>query len=160
MSHTKERTKIPAFSIRKDVPLLVFLLILLLSVLCISFAPEKGNGNSHVEIRYEGTLLHEPNDETKSTAIRFPEKGEKEIVLTKEDGTAYGYPDGFAFLSEQLTITLSSDHSIQIREDGITCPDHLCVKMGKIRTSYTPLVCLPNHIEVMIVDQGFPEFDA
>lgn len=160
MNTSKKRTELPVFSIRKDVPLLFFLVLLLLFVLLISFAPRKESGNRHVKIRYESTLLYEPGDTTKNTDIAFPEEGEKEIVFHKEDGKDYGYQEGFAFLSDHLTITLSSEGFVQIKEGDITCPDHTCVKMGKISTSYTPLVCLPNHIEVLIIEDGFPEFDA
>jgi hypothetical protein len=31
------------------------------------------------------------------------------------------------------------------------CPDRLCVIQGKIRTPNLPIVCLPNHLSVVIV---------
>ncbi len=33
-----------------------------------------------------------------------------------------------------------------------SCPDKLCVKRGKLSTNGIPLVCLPNHIIIEIVD--------
>ena len=49
---------------------------------------------------------------------------------------------------------------IEIKTADITCPDHTCSKMGKISFTYTPIVCLPNQIQAMIVAESLPEWDA
>lgn len=116
---------------------------------------------SHVEIRYQNTLLYDKDDESKNTAISFPSVGEKRLEFRKEDGKIF-LEDGkdFDFIGEYVAITLYADKSIQIKSDDVTCPDHTCSKMGKMKYTFTPIVCLPNKIQAMIVADGLPEYDA
>lgn len=115
--------------------------------------------NTYVEIKYQNTLLYEKDDKDKNTKIAFPEEGEKKINFRKEDASIYIQGlENFSFLGESVSITLYSDKSIEIKKEDITCNDHVCSKMGRIRQVDIPIVCLPNHIQVMIKSNtGLPE---
>ncbi len=123
------------------------------------FSKSTSKENTYVEIRYKDTLLYEKDDKEKNTKISFPEEGEKKITFQKEDASFYieGL-QSFDFMGESVTITLYSDKSIQILKDEITCNDHVCSKMGRIDKVDIPIVCLVNHIQVMIRSStGLPE---
>lgn len=133
--------------------LIVFTFVLAL------FSKSTDNKSTYVEIRYQNTLLYAKDDKGKNTKISFPEDGERKITFQKEDASIY-IPglENFDFMGENVTITLYSDKSIQILKDEITCSDHVCSKMGRIYEVDIPIVCLVNHIQVMIKsDMGLPE---
>ncbi len=117
------------------------------------------NKNTYVEIKYQDTLLYVKDDKEKNTKISFPEEGEKKITFQKEDASIYIQGlENFDFMGENVTITLYSDKSIQIIKEEITCNDHVCSKMGRIYEVDIPIVCLVNHIQVMIKSNtGLPE---
>lgn len=146
----------------KDILVYLVSALIILGLALGSFlARPTGDGNTHVEIKYINTLLYEPGDSSKNTSIAFPKEGEKRITFTDKDGEDYlGAGNDFSFLGGSITITLYSDKSIQILSSDVSCPDHLCSNMGRIYTTYTPLVCLPNHITAMIVADGLPDYDA
>lgn len=134
------------------------LLIVFTFVLAL-ISKSTNNQNTYVEIKYQNTLLYEKDDKEKNTKISFPEEGEKKITFHKEDASIYiSGLENFSFLGESVTITLYSDKSIEIMKEDITCNDHVCSKMGRIRQVDIPIVCLPNHIQVMIrSNTGLPE---
>ena len=48
---------------------------------------------------------------------------------------------------------------MHVEPDGVSvthadCPDHLCVKQGKITSSAIPIACVPHHLTVQI--EGTP----
>lgn len=159
--NTEQNNSIPSFSIKKDIPLIILSILLVISIFLTSyFLKPNSSDNTYVEIKYQSQLLFDKNDSNKSTRISFPKEGEKKLTFTKEESNIYLSNDTFAFQGDSITITLYSDKSVQILYDEVYCKDHTCSKMGRIYQTYVPLVCLPNHIEVMIKNESFPEFDA
>ncbi len=64
-------------------------------------------------------------------------------------------------VKQSYTFTIEGNNGaeniIEVREGEIgiisaSCPDHICVKMGFIRTGTIPITCLPNHIVIEIGD--------
>ena len=59
-------------------------------------------------------------------------------------------------LSESGTYPLNGGSNILVIENGeawlseADCPDHLCVKMGKIRYNGQTITCLPNRLTVTV----------
>ncbi len=143
----------------KDSLLILLAVVIIVVVSLASFLAKPKSGNACVEIKYQDHLLFDKDDKDKSTAISFPSEGEKRLTFQKQEAGIYipGLSQ-FEFLSDSLTITLYSDKSVEIRKEDITCPNHDCSKMGRVYQSYTPIVCLPNQIQVVIVDQKYPEF--
>ena len=77
-------------------------------------------------------------------------------VEVTEDGVLVGTYS----LSEERTITLGGGTNILVIEDGTAylsyanCPDHTCVRTGKIKYNGQSIVCLPNRITVAVVSEG------
>lgn len=154
----KDSMKNPlAFHPLKDIICYVSGIICILAIFLATFLAKPKGNSFHVEIRYQNTLLYEVNDKSQNTNIEFPSEGEKRITFSKEDGKRFGFKDGFDFLGNSITLTLYSDKSIQIKKDDVTCIDHTCSGLGRVYNSYTPIVCLKNHFQAMIVGDGFPE---
>ena len=40
------------------------------------------------------------------------------------------------------------------------CPDHLCIKQGKVNKSGQTIVCLPNRVVVTVVDSNNGDYDS
>ena len=40
------------------------------------------------------------------------------------------------------------------------CPDHLCIKQGKVNKSGQTIVCLPNRVIVTVVDSNNSDYDS
>ena len=40
------------------------------------------------------------------------------------------------------------------------CPDHLCIKQGKVNKSGQTIVCLPNRVVVTVVDSDSSDYDS
>ena len=54
---------------------------------------------------------------------------------------------------------LLRSNTVHVEPDGVSvthadCPDHLCVKQGKITSSAIPIACVPHHLTVQI--EGTP----
>ncbi len=160
MENEKKENVLPPFQPKKDIPLLSFLLIVVISIITSTFLLLPKGNKKYVNIQYNNQLLWEKEDQNKKTEISFPDKGEKRITFRNEDGILYGIEEGFSFVDGEITLTLYADYSIQIKKEDVFCNDHTCSKLGRIYTSYTPLVCLPNHFQAMIVTDQYPEFDA
>lgn len=47
----------------------------------------------------------------------------------------------------------------QIGMQAASCPDKTCVNTGKISSGVLPIVCLPNHVYI-VIDSGEEEYDA
>ncbi len=71
-------------------------------------------------------------------------------------------------VTSAYTITLHGENNAEniifvehgaISMQQASCPDHLCVKRGKLTGSGLPLVCLPNHV-VIEIQGGNTELDA
>ncbi|MFA6624837.1 MAG: hypothetical protein WCS80_03640 [Bacilli bacterium] len=132
------------------------LLVVIITLLCVFTRPR--TDNSHVEIKYDNVLLWDKNDSTKNTAIEFPDTGSKVLAFLKTDGPLYlGEGKNFEFYGDEMDVTIYSDHSIQITKEE--SPRNVCTNMGRVYNSYTPLICLPNRFQTMIVNSSFPEYD-
>lgn len=63
-------------------------------------------------------------------------------------------------LTEERTVALNEGTNILVIEDGVAylsyadCPDHTCVRTGKIMYNGQSIVCLPNRITVTVVSDG------
>ncbi len=40
------------------------------------------------------------------------------------------------------------------------CPDHLCIKQGKVNKSGQTIVCLPNRVVVTVADSNSSDYDS
>ena len=59
----------------------------------------------------------------------------------------------------QTAQTEWGSNTAHVEPDGVSvthadCPDHLCVKQGKITSSAIPIACVPHHLTVQI--EGTP----
>lgn len=145
------------FKPKKDIPLFILAILSIVVIILISVFSKPKSSDLHVEIRYQNHLLWDKNDESKSTAISFPKEGSKRVTFDKEDSSLF-FTDGTTFLFDYpITFTLYSDYSIELLEEDVECPDHICSHMGRIYQTYVPIVCLPNQIQAMIVASSFPE---
>lgn len=145
----------------KDTILILISALIVGIIIFVALFTKPENKLSHVEIRYQNTLLWDKDDPSKNTSIQFPTSGEKKLTYTKEDGSIFlGEGKEFAFEGDSITFTLYSNKSIQVLQDEVSCHDHTCSKMGRIYYTFTPIVCLPNNIQAMIIADGFPEYDA
>lgn len=57
---------------------------------------------------------------------------------------------------EHRNLLQIKDHSIRVLEAD--CPDQTCVRMGALRSSAMPIVCLPHRLVIRFVEDG--ELDA
>ncbi|MCR5122623.1 MAG: NusG domain II-containing protein, partial [Ruminococcus sp.] len=49
-------------------------------------------------------------------------------------------------------VIVIENHDIYVREAD--CPDHTCIKMGKLSRSSTQIVCLPNRLMIYRVNSS------
>lgn len=86
------------------------------------------------------------------------------LFLTRKEGayvevTQDGMLVGTYSLRDARTVTLGGGTNILVIEDGVAylsyanCPDHTCVRTGKIKYNGQSIVCLPNHITVTVVSE-------
>lgn len=70
------------------------------------------------------------------------------IDLSKEENRTFRveYPGGGW---NDITIENS-----QIFISDADCPDKTCIKTGKLRSDYTPIVCLPHRLVIRFSEQG------
>jgi hypothetical protein len=142
----------------KDTLLLVLSAFLVGVIVFVTYTLIPKSDNTHAEIRYQTTLLWDKEDSTKNTALSFPKTGNRTLVFLRTDGPLYlGEGKDFDFYGDEVDVTLYADKSIRItKEDS---PRHVCSNLGRIYGTYTPLVCLPNSLQAMIVADGFPTWD-
>ena len=76
-----------------------------------------------------------------------------QMLKISVDGKVYGAYS----LEDKQEIKIGDTNVCQIEEDGTVsmteadCPDHLCVKQGKIKEFGESIVCLPNKVVLEIV---------
>jgi hypothetical protein len=81
--------------------------------------------------------------------LKIDKKGDSQYAYIFLNGMLYGRYD----MSKDVIINLNNHATAEIKSNKIRmlesdCPDKRCVKQG---WSYkTPIVCLPNHIEIEI----------
>ena len=70
-----------------------------------------------------------------------------------------------SFAEKTNTVEIIQDGNIiQIKDKQISiieadCPDKTCVNMGILKSAFTPIVCLPNHLVIQYVNDD-KEIDA
>ena len=72
-------------------------------------------------------------------------------AVVKIDGQSYGT---YA-LSEDREIDIGSGNHISIKGGAVRmtdadCPDHICIRQGKISTDGAMITCLPNRVTVQV----------
>lgn len=111
-------------NINKSVICIVLVIIFIVVFIGLrnSFA-EKTNT---VEIIQDGNIIYTLDlDESEDELIQVDFQGHKNIIQIK-------------------------DKKISIIEAD--CPDKICVNMGILKSAFTPIVCLPNHLVIQYVN--------
>ena len=72
---------------------------------------------------------------------------------------------GTYFLDEDQEIPINDTNLLVIRDGCVfmkkaECPDHSCVKQGKISKNKESIVCLPNKVIVEVISNQDSELDA
>lgn len=96
-------------------------------------------------------LLFAPSDHNK-VLIRRDGEVLYSLDLSKETNRTFVIPYG------------GSSNTIEIRDGRIRvmeaeCPDKVCVRTGWLSSSAIPIVCLPNHLEILFAS-GNDDIDA
>ncbi|MBQ8823945.1 MAG: NusG domain II-containing protein [Ruminococcus sp.] len=92
----------------------------------------------------------------------------KTAIITQDNKTLYTID--LDDVKEPYTLKIYGENNLwncilvepgQIRIESASCPDMLCVKQGAISNGKLPIVCLPNHVQIKIVDtEEETEIDA
>ena len=74
------------------------------------------------------------------------------IVIKRNDQI-----EGYYSLDDDQIINIDNKNKIQIKNHEVfmikaTCPDHLCIKQGKINKKGATIVCLPHHLVVEVIE--------
>lgn len=91
-------------------------------------------------------------------------ESENQVLKISVDGEVYGEYS----LKEEQEIKIGDSNVCRIEEDGTVvmteadCPDHLCVKQGKIKQFGETIVCLPNKVilEIARDDKNEEQIDS
>ena len=95
--------------------------------------------------------------------VNMTQKGGKEVVVTIDGEVAYSFP-----LEEDLEFEIKGydgGTNYLIIENGqaylkeASCPDHLCVHMGKISKASQSIICLPNRVVIEIKGENTEKTD-
>lgn len=76
-----------------------------------------------------------------------------------------GQPYGTYALSEDREIDIGSGNHLSIRNGAVRmtdadCPDHICIRQGKISTDGAMITCLPNRVTVQVRADAGPAEDT
>ena len=76
-----------------------------------------------------------------------------------------GQPYGRYALDEDQEIDIGPGNHISIRNGAVRmtdadCPDHICIRQGRISRDGAMITCLPNRVTVQILADGKTEEDA
>jgi len=110
---------------------LIGISILMFSLYLISNHPSSSNPDREVQI--------------------FHNDNQIEHLLLKKDQVLSLEPHGIHMLIE------SKDNSIRVKRSD--CPQQICVKKGWTQFSNDPIICVPNHI-MIIIEGGEAQIDA
>lgn len=88
----------------------------------------------------------------------------QQVLKISVDGEVYGEYS----LKDKQEIKIGDTNVCRIEEDGTVsmteadCPDHLCIKQGKIKQFGESIVCLPNKVVLEIVtgDEKSEQIDS
>lgn len=92
----------------------------------------------------------------------------KKMATIYQNGTAL-YTFDLSQITEPQEITITGEngaYNLILVEPGCisikdaSCPDHLCVHMGKITASALPITCLPNKVVISISDSTSQDIDS
>ncbi|MDD6572258.1 MAG: NusG domain II-containing protein [Thermoflexaceae bacterium] len=91
-------------------------------------------------------------------SMNYYTKNEAKIARIYQDGTLL-YTIDLDAVTESQELTIHGEngaYNVILVEPGYismkeaSCPDHLCVHMGKISTAVLPITCLPNKVVISI----------
>ncbi len=117
---------------KKKADLLLLVLLLAVGAFLFLFFRFSGKDAATVRVEVEGKLYAEyPLSEDREVTIRGKDGG-TDLLVIKE---------GKAFVAEA------------------SCPDHLCMKMGKIERSGESVICLPNQVVITVTNASEAEVD-
>lgn len=76
-------------------------------------------------------------------------------VIVEQNGELYGR---YA-LEEDQEIDIGSGNHISIRDGTVRmtsadCPDHICIRQGRISAEGAAIICLPNRVTVQVAGNG------
>jgi hypothetical protein len=94
----------------------------------------------------------------------YPRETAKQVVITV-NGEVYGtYDPGMdqtidiRLQGKVINVVTILDHQVFMTQAD--CPDHLCMKQGKISRDKETIVCLPNEVVVTMEGGEASEFDG
>ena len=117
---------------RKDKILLSIIVFVCVIVLVLYFLWPKKSA-SKVEILVNGTLVQTCDlDEDQSVPIKVGDSVTNVLVI--------------------------ANHQVYMKEAD--CPDHLCIKQGKISYSGESIVCLPNRVVIQVISSETSNYDS
>lgn len=97
---------------------------------------------SNTETENKVAVIYQYNKEVKRIDLTKV-TGSYEIILTSKEG---------------------GENVIRIEKDGVSivkasCPDHVCMKTGKIKNGVLPIICAPNHLMIKIEEGDAEKLD-
>lgn len=108
---------------------------IILIIVIVGSSIFNSSNDRYVKIYYNDTILNE-------YTTKLNDLNQTKIVkLTKEK-----YPK----LLEDFTIEIDPEKGIRVKD--VTCYDHTCVKQGWVNISNLPIVCIPNNVRVIIIN--------
>ena len=112
--------------------LLIFLLIALVGGWLILLPKWWSASGALAEVSVDGEIV-----------AQIPLLGKDETILIEENGVSF---------------TLArKDNAIAMKR--IDCPDRICIRTGYIKTQGEMIVCLPNRVSILVVDDKEGEVD-
>lgn len=113
--------------------IICIILVIIFIVVFIGLKNSFAEKTNIVEIIQDGNIIYTLDlNKSKDELIQVEFKGHKNIIQIKD---------------KQISI---------IEAD---CPDKTCVNMGILKSAFTPIVCLPNHLVIQYVNDD-KEIDA
>lgn len=70
------------------------------------------------------------------------------------------FEEGHHSIHGPLGATLIETGEGSVRVTSSPCPNHICVKMGKISRNGQTLLCVPNHVSIEVSGGGEPGVDG
>lgn len=99
-----------------------------------------------------------------SGALLWPRHAGEQVRITL-DGETYGI---YSLRKEQEIAVMRDGRTVnvvEISDGGVSmrraqCPDHLCIRQGRISAGGETLICLPNKVVVEVVSENEKTYDS